>query len=66
MATRPGAMPKAAVSPSLRPASLLPPPARKRAEGASPLTSITLPAISLHKIPEVPWMHWKISSLETR
>ena len=64
IATRLLSISRAAVRPSFSPASLLPPPARNRAEGALPFTSRIFPAISLQRDSDVPWMQRKISSLE--
>ena len=64
IATRLLSILSAAVSPSLSPASLLPPPARNKAEGALPLTSRTFCAISLQRDSDMPWIQQKSSSLE--
>ena len=62
IATRFASILRAAVIPSLSPASLLPPPARNRADGAPPFTSRTFSAISLLSISDAPLIHCSISS----
>ena len=65
MATRLESICKAAVSPSFKPASLLPPPARNRAEGGAPFTARIFSEISSHKRLDIPCMHRNTSSRET-
>ena len=64
MATRRSSMPRLEATRSRRPSSLLPPPARNRAEGAPPLSSDTWAAMASARRPMGSWITAWTSSKE--